>query len=102
MKFLLLFCHDGLDVFDGARHGRREVLCAGRRDKAVILHTEADAEIFGVNADMILNDVGAQWDGECNDVSRGWPCNGKYSKEQRMLYECALNTSNYMYLPISS
>lgn len=46
---------------------------------------------------MILNDVGAQWDGECNDVSRGWPCNGKYSKEQRMLYECALNTSNYMF-----
>ena len=49
---------------------------------------------------MILNDVGAQWDGECNDVSRGWPCNGKYSKEQRMLYECALNTSNYMFSTI--
>ena len=33
------------------------------------------------DGDMILNDVGAQWDGgECNDVSRGWPCNGKYSK----------------------
>lgn len=29
------------------------------------------------DGDMILNDVGAQWDGECNDVSRGWPCNGK-------------------------
>lgn len=49
------------------------------------------------DGDMILNDVGAQWDGECNDVSRGWPCNGKYSKEQRMLYACALNTSNYMF-----
>ena len=49
------------------------------------------------DGDMILNDVGAQWDGECNDVSRGWPCNGKFSKEQRALYECALNTSNYMF-----
>lgn len=49
------------------------------------------------DGDMILNDVGAQWDGECNDVSRGWPCNGKYSKEQRMLYACALNTSNYIF-----
>ena len=47
MKFLPLFRHDGLDVFNGARHGRREVLCAGRRDKAVILHAEADAAIFG-------------------------------------------------------
>lgn len=49
------------------------------------------------DGDMILNDVGAQWDGECNDVSRGWPCNGRFSKEQRALYECALNTSNYMF-----
>lgn len=49
------------------------------------------------DGDMILNDVGAQWDGECNDVSRGWPCNGKFTKEQRALYECALNTSNYMF-----
>ena len=49
------------------------------------------------DGDMILNDVGAQWDGECNDVSRGWPCNGKFSKEQRALYECALKTSDYMF-----
>ena len=47
------------------------------------------------DGDMILNDVGAQWDGECNDVSRGWPCNGKYSKEQRMLYECCLLYTSY-------
>ncbi len=33
-----------------------EVLCAGRRDKAVILHAEADAEIFGVNADINAED----------------------------------------------
>lgn len=49
------------------------------------------------DGDMILNDVGAQWDGECNDVSRGWPCNGKFTKEQRALYECALKTSDYMF-----
>ncbi|MGN0479777.1 MAG: aminopeptidase P N-terminal domain-containing protein [Hominenteromicrobium sp.] len=49
------------------------------------------------DGDMILNDVGAQWDGECNDVSRGWPCSGRFSKEQRALYECALKTSDYMF-----
>ncbi len=49
------------------------------------------------DGDMILNDVGACWDNECNDVSRGWPCNGKFSEKQRLLYECAYNTSNYMF-----
>lgn len=47
--------------------------------------------------DMILNDVGAQWDGHITDVSRGWPCNGRFSAKQRLLYECALATSNHMF-----
>ena len=46
---------------------------------------------------MILNDVGAQHDGHIADVSRGWPCNGRYSERQRILYECALATSNHMF-----
>jgi Xaa-Pro aminopeptidase len=46
---------------------------------------------------MILNDVGACYDNECNDVSRGWPCNGKFNERQRLLYSCAYNTSEYMF-----
>ncbi len=49
------------------------------------------------DGDMVLNDVGAIWDNECNDVSRGWPCNGKFTERQRLLYECAYETSNYMF-----
>ena len=49
------------------------------------------------DGDMILNDVGAQWDNHITDVSRGWPCNGKFSQRQRLLYECALKTSNHMF-----
>lgn len=49
------------------------------------------------DGDMILNDVGACWDNLCNDVSRGWPCNGRFSERQRLLYTCAYNTSEYMF-----
>jgi len=49
------------------------------------------------NGDMILNDVGACYDNECTDVSRGWPCNGKFSEKQSLLYSCAYNTSEYMF-----
>ena len=49
------------------------------------------------DGDIILNDVGAQYDGLIVDVSRGWPCNGKFSERQKLLYECALATSNYMF-----
>ncbi len=50
-----------------------------------------------MDGDMILNDVGAQYDSLMTDVSRGWPCNGKFSDKQRILYECALATSNHMF-----
>lgn len=49
------------------------------------------------DGDMILNDVGAVWDNEINDVSRGWPCNGRFSERQKLLYQCAYNTSEYMF-----
>ncbi len=49
------------------------------------------------DGDMILNDVGACWENEINDVSRGWPCNGKFNKKQKLLYQCAYNTSEYMF-----
>lgn len=49
------------------------------------------------DGDMILNDVGAVWDFCGTDVSRGWPCNGKFSDRQKALYECAFETSNYMF-----
>lgn len=49
------------------------------------------------DGDMVLNDVGACWDNEIVDVSRGWPVNGKFNAKQRLLYTCAYNTSNYMF-----
>ena len=49
------------------------------------------------DGDMILNDVGAVYDGMMNDVSRGWPCNGVFNERQRLLYTCAYNTSQHMF-----
>lgn len=49
------------------------------------------------DGDMVLNDVGAQYDNLIADISRGWPCNGHYDDRQRLLYECALATSDYMF-----
>lgn len=49
------------------------------------------------DGDMILNDVGARWNHEINDVSRGWPCNGRFNEKQKLLYQCAYNTSEHMF-----
>ncbi|MCL2405861.1 MAG: Xaa-Pro aminopeptidase [Defluviitaleaceae bacterium] len=47
--------------------------------------------------DMILVDVGADWNHLVTDVSRAWPVSGKFTDKQAALYNAAYDTSNYMF-----
>jgi Xaa-Pro aminopeptidase len=49
------------------------------------------------DGDMILVDVGADWNNVVTDVSRAWPANGKFTKKQAALYNAAYETSNYIF-----
>ena len=49
------------------------------------------------DGDMVLNDVGAQWDGMITDVSRGFPCNGHFTERQALLFNCMRQTSDHMF-----
>ena len=42
------------------------------------------------DGDMILFDLGAQWDHYCTDVSRTYPVNGKFTERQKQLYNVVL------------
>ena len=70
------------------------IISAGRNNFCIHYYQYKGQALDG---DMILNDVGAWYDNLMTDVSRGWPCNGKYEEKQRLLYECALQTSNHMF-----
>lgn len=75
-------------------HGFSSIISAGRNNFCIHYYSYTGQAQDG---DMILNDVGAQYDGMITDVSRGWPCNGHFSEKQRILYECVLATSNHMF-----
>ncbi len=77
--------------------GFRPIISAGQSNFCI--------HYYGYNGqaqegDLVLNDVGARWEGMVNDVSRAWPCNGKFTERQRLLYECALRTSDHMFAMI--
>lgn len=42
------------------------------------------------NGDMVLMDAGCEYHGYSSDITRTWPINGKFSPEQRCLYEVVL------------
>lgn len=70
------------------------IISAGRNNFCIHYYSYTGQALDG---DMVLNDVGAWHDYLMTDVSRGWPCNGRYSDRQRLLYECALATSDHMF-----
>ncbi len=70
------------------------IICAGKNNFCIHYY---DYRGQAQDGDMVLNDVGAVWDNVGTDVSRGWPVNGRYSEKQRLLYQCAYNTSNHMF-----
>lgn len=74
--------------------GFQPIISAGRNNFSIHYDSYTGQALDG---DLVLNDVGAQWDNLITDVSRSWPCNGKFSPRQKLLYECALATSDYMF-----
>lgn len=42
------------------------------------------------SGDLLLIDAGAEWQCYASDISRSFPINGRYSREQRALYEIVL------------
>lgn len=74
--------------------GFPSIISAGKNNFCIHYYDYSGQAMDG---DMVLNDVGAQHDNLITDVSRGWPCNGRYSEKQKLLFDCALKTSNYMF-----
>lgn len=74
--------------------GFPSIISAGKNNFCIHYYEYSGQALDG---DMVLNDVGAQWQNMIVDVSRGWPCNGRFSEKQKLLFECALATSNYMF-----
>ena len=41
--------------------------------------------------ELLLVDAGAEYAGYASDITRTWPVSGRYSKEQRALYQLVLD-----------
>jgi Xaa-Pro aminopeptidase len=54
-----------------------------------VLHYNANRDPLK-DGDMLLIDAGAEYDGYASDITRTFPINGKFSSEQRDLYEVVL------------
>ena len=70
------------------------IISAGKNNFCIHYH---DHKGIANDGDLVLNDVGAPYNNIVTDVSRAWPVNGRFSERQRLLYQCAYETSNHIF-----
>jgi Xaa-Pro aminopeptidase len=61
----------------------------GAGENATILHY-VDNHCAIADGDLVLVDAGCEYDHYTADITRTWPANGRFSPEQRVLYELVL------------
>jgi len=92
-------CRPGLneaDIHAGllhtfTRHGCESsyLPIVGGGSNACVLHYIANRDELR-DGDLLLIDAGAEYDGYASDITRTFPVNGKFTSEQRQLYEVVL------------
>ncbi len=76
----------------GARYeGYPSIVGAG--NNGCVLHYMDNSKLK-VDKDLVLMDLGAEYKGYTADVTRTIPANGKFSKEQKAIYEIVLKAQN--------
>ena len=82
-------------VHEFMSHGARA--CAypsivGGGKNACVLHYNENKNILN-DGDLVLVDAGCEFNNYASDITRTFPVNGKYTKEQRDIYEIVLEAS---------
>jgi Xaa-Pro aminopeptidase len=83
-----------LHVFssNGARHPAYGTIVAGG-DNGNILHYTNNDDVLK-NNELILIDAGGELSGYAADITRTFPVNGKFTKEQQEIYQLVLDAQN--------
>ena len=71
----------------GATESYPSIVASGAN--ACVLHYRDNATLMN-DGDLLLVDAGCELDGYASDITRTWPVNGRYSAEQRAVYEIVL------------
>lgn len=77
----------------GARVAFPSIVASGKN--ATILHYTSNADVLK-NGQLVVVDIGAEYDYYCADLTRTYPVSGSFSKRQKELYNLVLETQEYI------
>lgn len=75
-------------AINGALYPAYGMICGGGANACVLHYTDNRDQLH--DGDLVLVDAGAEYQGYAADITRTFPVNGKFSDEQKLLYELVL------------
>ncbi|MFM8771816.1 MAG: aminopeptidase P family protein, partial [Candidatus Kapaibacterium sp.] len=87
---------EALMEYSFKRHGAQDVgypSIVGSNYNACILHYTSNRRTTGIN-DLVLADCGAEYHGYTADITRTFPLTGKFTKDQRVIYDIVLEAQD--------
>jgi Xaa-Pro aminopeptidase len=75
-------------AMNGAKHPAYGTIVGGGINACILHYTENKDEIAA--GDLVLIDSGCELQGYAADITRTWPVNGKFTSEQKAIYEVVL------------
>jgi len=75
----------------GARHEAYNSIVAAGENACILHYVENECELK--DGDLLLIDAGGELEGYAADITRTFPINGKYTKEQRQAYQWVLEAN---------
>ncbi|MCR4945052.1 MAG: aminopeptidase P family protein [Clostridium sp.] len=76
---------------DGAKDFAFKTIAAAGKNAATLHYVDNNSEMK--DGDLILFDLGAQWNYYNADITRTFPVNGKFTKRQKEVYEAVLRVN---------
>ncbi|PPI88443.1 Xaa-Pro aminopeptidase [Candidatus Pantoea edessiphila] len=74
----------------GARFPSYNTIIGSGKNSCILHYTENNNKML--NGDLVLVDAGCNFNGYASDITRTFPINGKFSKQQREIYNIVLNS----------
>lgn len=80
-------------IASGARPAFTSIVASGK-NSTVLHYTDNDRALE--DGDLVVVDIGAEYNNYCADISRTYPVSGTFNKRQRDVYRIVLDVQNYI------
>lgn len=77
-------------ICNGARMPAFPPIVAGGANSCTLHYTQNDAQLK--SGELVLIDAGADYEHYCGDITRTFPVNGRFTAEQKAIYQAVLDT----------